>query len=117
MVLGVSLLFLLAIPAVCTTLRSRQTRPEHAGALWGVIGSEELEVANHLVIGDIVGDQGNLIMQRTGRDPGVRGLDGTPLPAGFPGDLRPFGARFPACGKHDILGEMLVVGQFQFVDY
>lgn len=46
-------------------------------------------------------------MQRTGRDPGVRGLDGTPLPTGFPGDLRPFGAQFPACGKHDILGEML----------
>lgn len=32
MVLGVSLLFFLAIPTVCTTPRSRQTRPEHAGA-------------------------------------------------------------------------------------
>jgi hypothetical protein len=29
---GSELTFLLAIPPVCTTLRSRQTRPEHAGA-------------------------------------------------------------------------------------
>ena len=48
-----------------------------------------------------------MIMQRACRDPGVGGLDGTSLPAGLPGDRRPFGAQFPACGKHDIPGEML----------
>ena len=64
-------------------------------------------MANHLVIAGVVGDEWNSIIQRAGRDPGVRGLDGTPLPARLPGNLRPFGAQIPACGKHDIASDML----------
>jgi hypothetical protein len=64
-------------------------------------------MANHLVIGDVVRNQRNLIMQGAGRDPGVRGLNRTPFAAGFPGDLRPFRAQFSACRKDHIIREML----------
>jgi hypothetical protein len=70
---------------------SRNTEPDREEAVDGMRSSlhkicccERLDAVNHLVVVHIVGDEGNLIVKRADRDPGVCRLDWPAFQSGAP---------------------------------
>jgi hypothetical protein len=55
----------------------------------------------------IIGDEGDLIVQRTGCDPGVRRLDWTSFSLGGESHLGPFGAQFAAHRQDGVFCQIL----------